>query len=234
MSAAVSASGYVNRTAPLSQVNLGLGRRIDQNQTSLRSGLPSDPCPVYVRPRPPSPAVAIVSSHADSSIQITKPHRVTNQNSESQMNTLSRFTVSARLGEVPTLVRVQHCELGRPPSTCARPPWGRAVVCRCRWRGRSDTRFLIELSALTVACVAPRIPQRHARHTCRRSADRWCYQNKGARRMLVRRRMSNTSAGRRLPLALVFSRRALYRRKASCSSVRSSPCDYLTIGALRP
>ena len=99
VSAAVSASGYVNRTAPLSQVNLGLGRRIDQNQTSLRSGLPSDPCPVYVRPRPPSPAVAIVSSHADSSIQITKPHRVTNQNSESQMNTSSRFTVGARFGK---------------------------------------------------------------------------------------------------------------------------------------
>jgi hypothetical protein len=69
--------------------------RIDLNQTSLRSGVPSVPCPVYVRPRSPLPAVAIASYQADSSIQITKPHRATNQNSESQMNTSSRFIVAA-------------------------------------------------------------------------------------------------------------------------------------------
>ena len=91
------------------------GARIDLNQTSLRSGLPSVPCPVYVRRRPALPVVAIASYQADSSIQITKPHRVTNQNSESQMNTSSRFIVGARFGEVPTLVRVQRCGLGRPP-----------------------------------------------------------------------------------------------------------------------
>jgi len=38
-----------------------------------------------------------------------------------------RFIVGSRFGEIPTLVRVQRCGLGRPPSTCARP------TARPRW-----------------------------------------------------------------------------------------------------
>ena len=100
--------------------------------------MPWVPCPVYVRPRPPLPAVAIASNQADSSIQITKPHRVTNQNSESQMSRSSRFIVGARFGEVPTLVRVQRCGLGRPPSTCARPTARPRWLCW--WRSTTPRR----------------------------------------------------------------------------------------------
>ena len=135
------------------------GARIDLNQQACGQGCRRF-CLVYVRPRPPLPAVAIASYQADSSIQITKPHRVTNQNSESQMNTSSRFIVGARFGEVPTLVRVQRCGLGRPPSTCAsptaRPRW------LCWWRSTTQRRAvqsnmlgrLLLLNAATAPAVS--------------------------------------------------------------------------------
>jgi hypothetical protein len=73
------------------------------------------------------PLVATASHQSRISAQIAKPQKATNQKSESQMSRSSRFIVGARFGEVPTLVRVQRCGLGRPPSTCARP------TARPRW-----------------------------------------------------------------------------------------------------